>query len=172
MADNTNLRILTCPGTPRPGLSLPFRPFTNNPDPFEDRAVDYESEPVTFGVYQYKTRAKHTYQAAAIYFRLKSELEHYRRVNDFSSLWSPHPDPTMSITYWGSFKPKNRSTVNLDACFNQCQGCSPQPANIEKVQKVHHEAGRRLDQINLSGIYRGTLGNITYEYRLHRIVRN
>jgi len=172
IAGNSNLRMLTCPGTPKPGLSLLFLPPTNNPNPVEDRQAVFESSAVEVPPYEYKIRAKHAYQAAAIYFRLKSELEHYRRMDDLSSPWGPHEDPFMSITYWGSFTPNNRSTINLDDCYNLCQGCWPTPVNIEKVQKIHHESGRRLTQVDLNGIYRGKLGNDPYEFRLYRIVRN
>jgi hypothetical protein len=174
---NSNLRLFTCPGTLQPGLNLPFKPNTSLSNPTEDRVAVYDPDPVTIGEYQYKISAKHTYQAAAIYFRLKSELEHYRRFNDFSSFWLPNEDPSMSITYWGSFKPNNRSAINLDDCYNECQGCTPQPANKQKVQKIHHESGRRLTQVNLNGIYRGkeganVPGALPYEFKLYPIIRN
>lgn len=174
-------RIMDCnTGTPKPGLNLPYRPTppAGVINPSTDREISY-TEVVTIGSYQYKIKAKHAYQAAAIYFRLKSELEHYRRVNDATALYSPDQDPFMSISYWGDFTPNNRATVTLDACYESCQGCTPPPVNRQKVQKIHWEAGRRLIQVNLHGIYRGRLGGshagfnaIPYEFRLVPINRN
>uniref|UniRef100_UPI00258DD364 hypothetical protein n=1 Tax=Algoriphagus sp. TaxID=1872435 RepID=UPI00258DD364 len=69
-------------------------------------------------------------------------------------------------------------TVTLDACYTDCQGCGPQPANTEKVQKIHHESGRRLTQVNLNMIFRGRIGGseaginaIPFEFRLIPISR-
>lgn len=176
-----NLRIMECnTGTPKPGLNLPYRPTPPSgvTNPTVDRVATY-SESKIIGLYEYKIQAKHAYQAAALYFRLKSELEHYRRLNDGHSFYSPDQDPFMSITYWGDFTPKNWSKRFLDNCWDSCQGCSPQPAKKEKVQKIHWESGRRLTQVNLHGIYRGKFGGsfaginaIPYEFRLVPINRN
>lgn len=175
---NLNARIQSCStGTPKPGLNLSFRPETTNPNPTVDREADWVRDEV-IGSRQYRIRAKHAYQAAAIYFRLKSELEHYSRLNDPTSVFNPLSDPFASITYWGDFTPNNRSTVTLDACYTDCQGCGPQPANTEKVQKIHHESGRRLTQVNLNMIFRGRIGGseaginaIPFEFRLIPISR-
>jgi len=175
---NSNMRIQSCSsGTPRPGLSLSFRPETTNLNPTVDREADWVRDEV-IGSRQYRIRAKHAYQAAAIYFRLKSELEHYSRVNDATSVFNPLKDPFASISYWGSFTPNNRSTITLDACHTECQGCTPQPANTDKVQKIHHESGRRLTQVNLNMIFRGRIGGseaginaIPFEFRLIPISR-
>jgi hypothetical protein len=174
-----NMRVQECSsGTPRPGLNLPFRPQTNLPNPTEDRQAEWSFTSEQIGGRQYRIRAKHAYQAAAVYFRLKSELEHYSRVFDASSVFTPLLDPFASITYWGDFTPNNRSTIALDACYTECQGCGPQPANTEKVQKIHHESGRRLTQVNLNMIFRGRIGGseagfnaIPFEFRLTPISR-
>jgi hypothetical protein len=176
---NPNMRIQSCSsGTPRPGLSLSFRPETTNPNPTVDRQEEWALTSNDIAGRQYRIRAKHAYQAAAVYFRLKSELEHYSRVNDATSVFNPLSDPFASITYWGNFTPNNRSTVTLDACYSECQGCGPQPANTEKVQKIHHESGRRLTQVNLNMIFRGRIGGseaginaIPFEFRLIPISR-
>jgi len=175
---HSNLRIQECgTGTPKPGLNLPYRPETTNPNPTVDRQEEWSRDEV-IGNRQYRIRAKHAYQAAAVYFRLKSELEHYDRLNDGSSAFGPLEDPFASITYWGSFTPRNRSTVTLDGCYADCQGCGPQPAKTQKVQKIHHEAGRRLTQVNLNMIFRGRIGGaqagsnaIPFEFRLTPIIR-
>jgi len=176
-----NRRIMECPGTLKPGLSLPYKPTPAPGDvnPYEYRVTSYTLDTDPIGGYIYRINAKHAYQAAAIYFRLKSELEHYKRTFDATSIFSADEDPFMSITFWGDFTPKNRSKVFLDNCWESCQGCSPQPANKQKVQKVHWEAGRRLNQVNLHGIYRGRLGGssagadaIPYEFRLQPIIRD
>jgi hypothetical protein len=176
--DEGNLRIQECPGTPRPGLSLPYRPITNLPNPTRVRQTEWSFDSQNLGGRQYRIRAKHAYQAAAVYFRLKSELEHYGRVFDNSSIYSPEEDPFASITYWGDFTPRNRAKQFLDRCFDECQGCWPQPANKEKIQKVHWEAGRRLTQVNLHMIFRGRIGGtvagpdaIPFEFRLIPIDR-
>lgn len=177
-----NHRIEDCnTGTPKPGLNLQYRP-TPSPgvtNPTEYRVTSYSQDSPPINGYIYRINAKHAYQAAALYFRLKSELEHYRRTDDPTSIFSPTQDPFMSITYWGDFTPNNRAKVFLDNCWDSCQGCSPQPANKEKVQKVHWESTRRLTQVNLHGIYRGRLGGshaginaIPYEFRLVPIKRN
>lgn len=113
-----------------------------------------------------------------MYFRLKSELEHYERVNDQSSIYSPLKDPFASITYWGTFKPNNQPVRTLDRCFDGCEGCVPVIANMQKVQKIHWEAGRRLTQVNLHMIFRGRIGGdraganaIPFEFKLTPINR-
>lgn len=171
------MRLQECPGTPRPGLSLPYRPVTTNPNPTVNRQESWVIDQTING-YVYRVRAKHAYQAAAIYFRLKSELEHYSRIVSPSSIFSPTGDPFASITYWGDFTPRRRAKRFLDRCFDECQGCWPQPANKEKIQKVHWEAGRRLTQVNLHMIFRGRIGGshagsgaIPYEFRLTPISR-
>lgn len=175
--DEGNLRIQECPGTPRPGLSLPYRPVTTNPNPTVSRQESWVRDEV-IDSHQYRVKASHAYQAAAVYFRLKSELEHYSRVNDPSSIFTPLKDPFASITYWGDFTPRNRAKQFLDRCFDECQGCWPQPANTQKVQKIHWEAGRRLTQVNLHMIFRGRWGSsqaginaIPFEFRLTPISR-
>jgi len=176
---NPNMRIQSCSsGTPKPGLNLSFRPETTNPNPTVDRQEEWSLTSNDIGGRQYRIRAKHAYQAAAIYFRLKSELEHYTRLNDATSPFNPLKDPFASITYWGSFTPNNRSTITLDGCYTECQGCTPPPANTEKVQKIHHESGRRLTQVNLNMIFRGRIGGseaginaIPFEFRLTPINR-
>jgi hypothetical protein len=176
-----NMRILECPGTPRPGLNLPYRPTpaAGVTNPREDRVTSFSLDTPPIGGYIYRINAKHAYQAAALYFRLKSELEHYRRTDDPTSIFSPDQDPFMSISYWGDFTPARRSKVFLDFCWEDCEGCWPQPANRQKVQKVHWEAGRRLTQVNLYGIYRGRRGGshaginaLPYEFRLVPIIRS
>jgi len=178
VSDGRNLRIQECPGTPRPGLSLLFRPTTSLPNPTSNRQTEWSFDSPPINGRQYRIRAKHAYQAAAVYFRLKSELEHYARNFDQSSIFSPERDPFASITYWGDFTPNNLSRRFLDGCWTECQGCWPQPANTNKVQKVHWEAGRRLTQVNLHMIFRGRIGGsdaginaIQFEFRLIPIAR-
>lgn len=175
----SNMRIQDCStGSPKPGLNLPYRPETTNPNPTVSRQEEWSLTSEQIEGRQYRIRAKHAYQAAAIYFRLKSELEQYSRVFDSSSIFSPLSDPFASLTYWGDFTPKKRSKRMLDGCYTQCQGCGPQPANTRKIQKIHHEAGRRLTQVNLHMIFRGRIGGseaganaIPFEYRLTPINR-
>ncbi len=174
-----NFRIQNCPGNIPPGTGIPLIP-SNRDDVLEpDKKVEFTLTWVssTF-LREYRATALHVYQPAGIYFRLKTELSHDSRLYMQTNNWTPEPDSNMSVFYWGSFKPKNRSTVNLYNCWDSCQGCWPQPANRDKVQKVHWEAARRLDVINLYGIFRGRLGGdvaITtsgYEFRLQPILRN
>lgn len=83
----------------------------------------------------------------------------------------------MTITYWGSFKPKNRSTINISARYDECQGCGPVIGNTDKVQKIHHEAERRLTSYNLYGIFEVHLGGNHAQsgypdvFQLHNIQR-
>lgn len=147
-------RVLSCPGSYPPGSTFP--PMIYNPS-CDSRKCEWVSI-YQEGVWEYRAEAMHAYQAAAIYFRLKSELAHSKRNTSTSGGWSSEGDPNMNIVYWGNFTPKNRSTVTLSGCYSGCQGCSPPPANTEKVQKVHHEAGRRLTSYNLYGIFDVHLG--------------
>lgn len=108
--------------------------------------------------WSYKAEAKHVYQAAAIYFRLKSEIAHFKNNESNSTGWSSEPIPGMTITHWGSYTPKNRSAVQLSSCYDLCEKCGPVIANTDKVQKIHWEEGRRLISFNLYGIYEVHLG--------------
>ncbi|WP_139183563.1 hypothetical protein [Algoriphagus alkaliphilus] len=147
-------RILSCPGSYPPGSTFPPMIFNSNCD---SRKCEWVSIYPEAG-WEYKAEAMHAYQAAAIYFRLKTEIAHFKRNTTTSGGWSSEPDPNMNIVYWGNFTPKNRSTVTLSGCYDSCQGCTPPPANREKVQKIHHEAGRRLTSYNLYGIFDVHLG--------------
>jgi hypothetical protein len=106
--------------------------------------------------FTYRADAKHVYQAAAVYFRMKSELAHFRNNHSNSTGWVATPSPGMSITYWGGYTPKNRPYQPLSGCYDQCQGCDT--FNEDKVQKIHWEAGRRLDSFTLYGIFEVHLG--------------
>lgn len=164
-----NLRMMqNCPGTFPPGsTALPM-----NGHGCDDRKCELtQIYPGNPGGHDYRAIMTHVYQAAAIYFRLKSELTFHRRSHPNGS-WSAYPTD-MNITYWGSFTPRNRATVHLSGCYDQCQGCSPPPANRQKVQKIHHEAGRRLTQYNLYGIYQYYSYNLgTLAIQLYNIQRN
>jgi len=147
-------RILSCPGSYPPGSTFPPMIFNSSCDSRKCEWVSIHQE----AGWEYKAEAMHAYQAAAIYFRLKTEIAHFKRNINTSSSWSSEPDPNMNIVYWGNFTPNNRSTVTLSGCYDSCQGCNPPPANRQKVQKIHHEAGRRLTSYNLYGIFDVQLG--------------
>lgn len=147
-----NLRVLSnCPGSYPPGSTFP--PMLNNDCEWNNCSWTTQYNEAGWS---YKAEAKHVYQSAAIYFRLKSEIAHFKRGPGGS--WNSEGNANLRITYWGEFTPKNRSTVYLSSCWDSCQGCSPAPANKDKVQKVHHEAGRKLTSYNLFGIYDVHLG--------------
>lgn len=170
--DNARILGTGCPGNHAPGSSFP--PMTG---------IDCDSRKCQWlriyneATWSYKAEAKHVYQAAAIYFRLKSEIAHFKNNPSNSFGWSSEPSPGMTITYWGSFKPKNRSTRNLSGCYDQCQGCGPVISNKDKVQKIHYEAGRRLTSYNLYGIFEVHLGGnhapsgYPDSFQLHNIQR-
>lgn len=171
-----NLRVLSmCPGIYPPGSTTP--PLVGVV--IDGRKCEYSSTWInrTTG-WAYRATAVHVYQPAAIYFRLKSEIAHHKMPPTSGTDWSAEASD-MNVTYWGSFTPRNRSTVHLSACWDQCQGCWPQPANRQKVQKVHHEAARRLTQYNLFGIYQvkiggehSSAGGTRLAFRLRNIQRN
>jgi hypothetical protein len=152
---NENARLMSngCPGNYSVGSTPP--PMIG--DDCDSRKCQWTSIWREAG-WIYKVEAKHVYQAAGIYFRLKSEMAHFKRNEQTSGFWSSEPNPGMTITYWGSYTPKNRSTVNLSSCYDQCQGCGPIIANTDKVQKIHWESGRSLTDYNLYGIYEAHLG--------------
>lgn len=164
-----NLRVMqNCPGTFPIGSTTP----TMNGNGCDSRKCEleqiYNGGP---GGHDYRAKMKHVYQPVGIYFRLKSELEFHRRSHPSGS-WSAYPT-SMNITYWGSYKPNNRSTENISGCQDGCQGCFPQPVNTLKVQKVHWESTRRLTQYNIYGIYEYFTYNLgTDAVQLYNIQRN
>ncbi|SMD43379.1 hypothetical protein SAMN00777080_1971 [Aquiflexum balticum DSM 16537] len=173
-------RIQSCPGSfpPGSGYVTPLVPVLRADCGNPDRKCDYTtSPPYQEGDFQYRAIATHVYQAAAIYFRLKSELVHQKRNTAGTNIWGSEGDPNMTITYWGNFKPNNKPVVSLSSCYASCQGCSPPPTNTEKIQKIHWEASRRLTQINLYGIYEGHLGGShaqsgqPYYFQLQPVIR-
>ncbi len=170
--EDARLNGTGCPGSFSPGSTFP----SSIGDNCDSRKCQWTSIYSEAG-WSYKAEAKHVYQAAAIYFRLKSEIAHFKNNQSNSTGWSTEPSPGMTITYWGSFKPKNRSTVNISSCYDQCQGCGPIIANRDKVQKIHWEAGRRLTSYNLYGIFEVHLGGNHAQsgypdvFQLHNIQR-
>lgn len=150
---NARVNGTGCPGSFPAGSTFPSS-IGDNCDSRKCQWTSIYSE----GGWSYKAEAKHVYQAAAIYFRLKSEIAHFKNNESNSTGWSAEPSPGMTITYWGSYTPKNRSTVAISSCYDQCQGCGPIIANQDKVQKIHWEEGRRLTSYNLSGIFEVHLG--------------
>ncbi|MCH7398753.1 hypothetical protein MM236_12180 [Belliella sp. DSM 107340] len=160
---NENLRISSggCPGSYPPGSSFPSMVGSG----CDSKKCEFTSI-WQEGNWEFKAEAKHVYQAAAVYFRLKTEVAQYRRSIGGGS-WSNYGSDNMKITYWGSFTPKNRSWRPLSGCYDECQGCWPPPANKQKVQRVYHEAGRRLTQYNLYGIIDVFLGGGNYGSGYH-----
>lgn len=146
-----NSRIASCPGPYGVGSTFPPMSGTG----CGSRFCEFSTYHIEAG-FTYRADAKHVYQAAAVYFRMKSELAHFRNNNENSTGWVATPSPGMSITYWGNYTPKNRATVNLSSCHDGCQGCDF--LNGDKVQKIHWEAGRRLDSFTLYGIFEVHLG--------------
>ncbi|EOZ97991.1 hypothetical protein A33Q_1498 [Indibacter alkaliphilus LW1] len=154
--DDPNARILaSCPGLYP--IGSPFPPMIG--DGCDDRKCEWTTI-YPEGDYTFKAEAMHAYQAAAIYFRLKSEVSQYRRLHQ--NPYVAHGDSPMTITYWGTLTPRNRQTETRSGCWDSCQGCWPPPANTQKIQKVHYEAGRRLTQYNLYGIFDVFLGGGNY----------
>lgn len=153
VTENARINGTGCPGTFPPGSSFP----SSIGDNCDYRKCQWTSIYSEAG-WSYKAEAKHVYQAAAIYFRLKSEIAHFKNNQSNSTGWSTEPSPGMTITYWGSYTPRNRSTVNISSCYDECQGCGPIIAYKDKVQKIHWESGRRLTSYNLSGIFEVHLG--------------
>jgi hypothetical protein len=68
-------RILSCPGSYSPGSTFPPMIFNSNCD---SRKCEWVSIYPEAG-WEYKAEAMHAYQAAAIYFRLKTEIAHFKR---------------------------------------------------------------------------------------------
>lgn len=149
--ENARIASLGCPGPYPVGSTFP--PMTG--DGCNSRFCE-KIRYYTEGDFTYRADIKHVYQAAAVYFRMKSELAHFRNNNSNSTGWVATPSPGMSITYWGGYTPRNRPYQPLSGCWDQCQGCDT--FNEDKVQKIHWEAGRRLNSFTLYGIFEVNLG--------------
>ena len=100
--------------------------------------------------YLYRAEAKNAYQAAGIYFRLKTEIKHMRRQLGTTSLFG---DTTADLAfhYIGYFKSKKSGSVqrNINLCMSGLN---------HRLDKIHYESSRGLDYFELGATFNVHLG--------------
>lgn len=100
--------------------------------------------------YLYRGDAKVAYQSAGIYFRLKTEIKHMRRLIGSTALFGD-TSADLAFHYIGYFKSKKNSSPQRN--INECMA-----ENNHRLQKVHYESSRGLDYFELGVTFNVHLG--------------